>query len=334
PARNHQGVVYVLFLFIPGMADVMAEVAKGSDEVLEVDLLSGRLDLSGQLDQEDDGGSEDPSMPLRISFSLQDLKLTEKLGLTGARGQFNRKADGSLDGGLRGLLGGEVPLELSLTRPSEGGGSLTMSSSDAGAALEAADLYRGAKGGRLVVNAQFGRGEAGGVSGSARIDDITVRSASTFQRVLRQGGLEQAQAQITRSGLGFRKVWVPFEYRDGVLTLSDAIATSSALALKVNGTLDEETEVLDLSGVMSPAYALTGVLNEVPVLGQILSGGEGEGILAMTFTLRGPARDPELSVNPLSLLAPGFLRNLFSGGGSDGTGSEKFQARIRNAPDR
>lgn len=321
-------------LVLPGMADVVAEVGRGSDEVLEVDLLSGRVDLSGQLSEEDEGGDDGPDMPLRLAFNLQDLKLTEKLGLTAARGQFNRTADGSLDGGFTGRLGGDVPLELSLTRPSEGGGSLTMSSSDAGAALEAADLYRGAKGGRLVVNAQFGRGEAGGVSGSARIDDITVRSASTFQRVLRQGGLEQAQAQITRSGLGFRKVWVPFEYRDGVLTLSDAIATSPALALKVNGTLNEETELLDLSGVMSPAYALTGVLNEVPVLGQILSGGEGEGILAMTFTLRGPARDPELSVNPLSLLAPGFLRNVFSGSRGGGASSEQFQTRINNPPDR
>ena len=300
---------------VPGLADVAGTVTTGADDVLEIDINGGSMDLSGQLDDEDaNDRSDEPGTPMRLAFKLDRLLLTDKIGMSRARGRFNRTPDGSVDGSLSGNLGGEVPLELQLTRPSEGGGTLSMSSPDAGAALEAADLYRGAKGGKLVLNAQFGRGDASALTGSVRIEDITVRSESTFRRVLRQGGLDQAEQQVTRSGLGFRKIWIPFVYENGVLTLSDAIATSATLALKVNGTLDEETEVLDLSGVMSPAYALTGAFNEIPVLGKILSGGEGEGILAMTFTLRGPARDPDLSVNPLSLLAPGFLRNLFRGG--------------------
>ncbi len=65
--------------------------------------------------------------------------------------------------------------------------------------------------------------------------------------------------------------------------------------------------------MISPAYGLTGVLDSIPLLGTILSGGEGEGIVAMTFRVRGTPEDPEFSVNPLSLLAPGILRNIFSG---------------------
>ena len=38
---------------------------------------------------------------------------------------------------------------------------------------------------------------------------------------------------------------------------------------------------------------------------------EGGGIFAVTYRLDGALDEPDLSVNPLSILAPGFLRGLF-----------------------
>jgi hypothetical protein len=77
--------------------------------------------------------------------------------------------------------------------------------------------------------------------------------------------------------------------------------------------VDRNNDAIDLVGVISPAYGVTGVLDSIPVLGNILSGGQGEGILAMTFAVKGPADDPKFTVNPLSLLTPGILRKVFSG---------------------
>ena len=51
------------------------------------------------------------------------------------------------------------------------------------------------------------------------------------------------------------------------------------------------------------------------MLGPLLVGGEGEGILAVVYTVEGSPKDPQVKVNPLSVLAPGFLRGLFSGEG-------------------
>jgi hypothetical protein len=42
-----------------------------------------------------------------------------------------------------------------------------------------------------------------------------------------------------------------------------------------------------------------------------LLGGRGQGIFAANFRVAGPMSDPGISVNPLSALAPGFLRGLF-----------------------
>ena len=233
-----------------------------------------------------------------------------------AQGNIALGAAGSTKGEIIGRLGGSASLKIQIDDPGQGAGSLVISSNDAGSVLEAADLYRGAKGGQMLLDAVIG-GDAD-LSGRLRIEDVVVRSEATLRDVLRDGGLEDAGTAVSSGGLSFRKVWVPFTYNDGEITLTDAVATSPALALKMNGTVNEHTDQMDLYGVMSPAYVLTGALNEIPIIGDILSGGEGEGILAMTFTLRGATRNPNFAVNPLSVLAPGLLRRVFSGGGGDG----------------
>jgi hypothetical protein len=43
----------------------------------------------------------------------------------------------------------------------------------------------------------------------------------------------------------------------------------------------------------------------------LLLGGEGQGLFAANYQVTGSAADPQVSVNPLSALAPGFLRRLF-----------------------
>jgi len=43
-----------------------------------------------------------------------------------------------------------------------------------------------------------------------------------------------------------------------------------------------------------------------------LNGGEkGGGLVAFNFSMKGSTDDPEVTMNPLSALTPGFLRHLF-----------------------
>jgi hypothetical protein len=194
-------------------------------------------------------------------------------------------------------------------------------------------MFEGASGGRLTLTATHPPGSGLlSLKGKAEILGMTVRNAPTFGTILEEGGVGEAAAAVQGGGLTFDRIDIPFAYAEGVVTLDDAIARAPLLAVKVSGEVDEVDGGLDLVGVISPAYALTGVFNAIPVLGQILSGGAGEGILAMTFRVRGSLEDPRFTVNPLSLLTPGILRGVFSGrgGGGDGEGpSERFLEGLR-----
>ena len=56
---------------------------------------------------------------------------------------------------------------------------------------------------------------------------------------------------------------------------------------------------------------LNSIIGNLPVIGSILTGGEGQGLFAAAFRLTGSNNDPTVTVNPLSALTPGLLRHLF-----------------------
>ncbi len=65
-----------------------------------------------------------------------------------------------------------------------------------------------------------------------------------------------------------------------------------------------------------PIAVLSRVLDRIPILGRAITGGEKEGLFATQFLLRGPLDDPRVTINPLTALAPGFLRDLFKASGN------------------
>src|SRR5262249_31894792 len=78
-----------------------------------------------------------------------------------------------------------------------------------------------------------------------------------------------------------------------------------------------------------PLQGINGtVIGDVPLLGQILTGIQGEGIFGITFAVQGSTADPQVIVNPLSLVTPGIFREIFA----MTTPNPKVQPREDRAP--
>ena len=103
----------------------------------------------------------------------------------------------------------------------------------------------------------------------------------------------------------------PFRLTDSALELTDARAFSQSLGLTAKGRLDLDAQTIDLQGTIVPAYFFNALLGNIPLVGKLFSPERGGGVFAASYTLRGPLADPNVSVNPLAALTPGFLRGLF-----------------------
>ena len=95
------------------------------------------------------------------------------------------------------------------------------------------------------------------------------------------------------------------------LTMRNWHAFGSAIGMTATGTVNFDDGVLAIEGVVVPANAINSVVSNIPVIGHIFAGGPNGGIFAANYSATGPVRDPRVSVNMLSALTPGFLRNLF-----------------------
>ena len=71
---------------------------------------------------------------------------------------------------------------------------------------------------------------------------------------------------------------------------------------------------MNTEGYIIPANILNQLIGNIPILGNILSGGSKahKGLVSMSYTMKGPLADPVVSSNPLSVLAPNFVKGLFS----------------------
>ena len=109
-------------------------------------------------------------------------------------------------------------------------------------------------------------------------------------------------------------------------------AYGSALGITAKGEIDLGRSRIKIKGTVAPAYTLNRILGAIPLINRILVGGEGEGLLAVTYEVSGSLDDPQVSINPLSALAPGFLRGIFGRLGDGGETGDPTNQALRALP--
>ncbi|PWS37808.1 DUF3971 domain-containing protein [Falsiroseomonas bella] len=285
-----------------------------ADAAWQISLRGPALDLRQPLSRE-----RVPEAPHQASGPAFDVQarfervlLGERRELAAVEGQVQVDGHGVLRAGrVTGRTGPRGPFEMTL-QPQGQGRSLRLTAQDAGALLGAFDVLRHIEGGRLSVTATYASNAPGAaLSGSAEMDEFVVHNAPAFGKLLQAMTLFGLVEALSGPGLNFVRLVAPFTLTPDALQLEDARAFSASLGLTARGTLDRRRERVAMDGTIVPAYILNSLLGHIPLLGRIFSPERGGGLFAATFRLRGPLADPEVSVNPLAALTPGFLRGLF-----------------------
>ena len=190
--------------------------------------------------------------------------------------------------------------------------ALWVQTNDLGAILRAMNLHDGMIGGQVQIDGHTLHAGAGGpLRGRLEVKDFTMLQAPILARVLAAASLPGILKLLNNDGLAFAKLSGDFELAEGIITTKQLRTHGGALGLTAKGTVDVKTSSLNLKGTVIPFYGLNTLLSRIPVVGSILSGGKGEGLIAVTYRLTGTFADPQVAVNPASALTPGFLRGIF-----------------------
>ncbi|MDW8397680.1 MAG: DUF3971 domain-containing protein [Acetobacteraceae bacterium] len=252
-------------------------------------------------------------VPLVIEARFERVRLGPDRVLHGLDGRLSLGPRGSIEElRVTGRTAAAAGAFSARVTPRGGGRDVAIEAADAGALLRGLGIAQAIEGGRLVVSGRW-QGEGGGqpLSGQAVLEGFAVRDAPAIGKFLQAITVIGILEAVRSPHLTFERAVVPFVLAPATLAIGEARAYSATLGLTATGRVDRLRDTLDLSGTIVPAYLLNTIPGRLPLIGRLFSPEYGGGVVAIAWRARGPAADPEVTVNPLSALTPGFLRGLF-----------------------
>ena len=280
-----------------------ALVGRGTGRAPEIVVRGGRLDLrsaefGGSGESSNNGGtSGPPAPPMRVK--LNRLQITDTIWLQGLAGTF--KTTGGLDGPFEARINGGTGVSGRVI-PQNGRTAVRVTSADAGGVLRSAGVLQQAVGGKMELSL-VPVGKGGAFDGRLKVDGISIKDAPSMAALVNSISVVGLLNEMNGDGIYFDEVEAEFRLTPGRMTLSRGSAVGASLGLSMDGVYATDTGQIAMQGVITPVYLLNGI-------GSLLTR-KGEGLLGFNYRLSGAAKSPKVSINPLSVLAPGGLRDVF-----------------------
>jgi len=299
-----------------------------TEDISNWNIVGKKIDVSDILsshkkDAESGTVSEEKTTPLAVNIAVDELVTSskghhiDKTKIYMRINEWDRASHLEVDAEV-----GSKPLYVRYIPQEQGGYSLEFKAYNAGAALSALDVTDSVKGGRLEVRG-FPDIKSGSrdLAGTVNISDFTLSNVPVLGMLLNAVSLSGVVELLNGKGIAFDKMGAKFWWKDkGMpeskkpfrkIVLKDGETSGASLGLTFDGDVDMIDKRINMNGTVIPASGISKVVGKIPLLGDILTGGDGGGIIAATYKIKGETKNPNVTVNPLSVLAPGVIRKLF-----------------------
>ena len=239
-----------------------------------------------------------------------DIDVDAKVGaVAGFKGEVLRNLDAHLTrrgGAIRNLavaarFAGEGTLQGELRgRPGEQQ-TVYIESTDAGALFRFTDTYSRMVGGQVWIAMDPPTHDGVKQDGLLNVREFAVRGETALD------GVAAGAPNGTGGGVQFSRMRVQFTKQPGKMLIHEGRVTGPMVGGTIDGVMDYAANELHLRGTFVPLYGLNAAFGDIPIVGFFLGGKEGL-IGSMTYEVIGTPGAPVLRVNPISAVAPGFVR--------------------------
>ena len=262
-------------------------------------------------------GEQAPSKadkPIRISLNLDRIYAYRGEIITGVSGMLLASGAKLQQAEVSGTFLSGQPVVFRVTPTSEGR-EMRINGRDGGAAIRAANLYSKVAGGQIEFYALLSNDPVSMVKdGKLVLRNFQIRNEAALAELDSKGKPKKAGPR--KEALSFARLTLPFTSDDRFIRIGDSLVRGAELGASAEGLIRKSDGAIDINGTIIPAYALNSALSGIPLVGDVLTGGKGQGIFGVTFALGGTVDKPAFQMNPVSAIAPGILRKFFEFGSS------------------
>lgn len=278
------------------------------NETDHVTLKGKRLDASGSYAREENSLLEDfPAIDLNVDMG--EFILSEAAPIRDLKGYLTCDKIRCSSANFSGLTGSS---HFSATiGPVAGQRRFELKAGDAGDFLKALDITDRVFNGTLEMAGNYDDAQnPAPLNARLIIQKFNLKNSEILGKLLSVGSLTGIANTLTGQGIYFDKLAATLISNKGKILVKEGKANGSSIGITIEGGLDTSTTNMNMKGVIIPANWLNSFVGKIPVIG-MLAGGD-EGLVAFRYSVDGKYSDPQVSVNPLSGLTPGVLRNIFN----------------------
>jgi len=166
------------------------------------------------------------------------------------------------------------------------------------------DFIKGFEGGKLEYESIISKK---GSNSNLLITDFKVSKVPALAKLLTLASLQGIADTLSGEGIRFESFEMKSNSEGNVINIEDALAMGPAVSILLEGYVDKG-KIVSLRGTLIPATKLNSIIASIPLVGDILVGKKtGEGVVGVSFKMKGPPKDIKTTVNPIKTLTPRFI---------------------------
>jgi len=240
-----------------------------------------------------------------------DIKVDFKKTLTGTEDEISDFAMiASLSKGsynklsAKGNFSNEEIIEISIYQTDNDTRTFQLISDRAKPFVKNFNFIKGFEGGKLEYQSTITKGTS---NSNLTITDFKVSKVPALAQLLTLASLRGIADTLNGEGIRFESIEIKSNTKGNTLNVEDLLAIGPAVSILMEGYVDKGKTV-SLRGTLVPATKLNAIIASIPLVGDILVGKKlGEGVVGVSFKMKGHPKDIKTTVNPIKTLTPRFI---------------------------
>ena len=280
-----------------------------NDYVISV---SGKIfDATHVLKNFSSGVEDKDPISIDVELLLENMILANNVVIKNVEGHVLCQKERCKSVGIHGMLSPKESVDITL-KPDNKQLQFSILSDDGGRILKALNILNDVHGGRLATSALAPIDKPKEpYEGRLIMKDFKVKNAPILAKIVTLASFSGVVDLLNGDGISFEKMKGKYTFKDNVLKLREVKASGSSIAITIEGDVDFNSGNIKLQGNVVPATLLNSIIENIPLVGFAITGGGNESLIATRYTVTGNFSNPDVTVNPFSVLTPGFLRNIW-----------------------